>query len=61
MERIFYMKKMRGYFTRTELLLWGASSALIAVSFAVFDRKGWLTLAAPGDGEAAKQNDSGVN
>ena len=46
MERISYMKKMRGYFTRTELLLWGASSALTAVSFAVFDRKGWLTLAA---------------
>ena len=55
------MKKMRGYFTRTELLLWGASSALIVVSFAVFDREVRLTLAAPGDGEAAKQNSSGVN
>ena len=40
------MKKLLRYFTAGEWLLWGASLALIAVSFAVFDRKNYLTLAA---------------
>ena len=40
------MKKLLRYFTAGEWLLWGASLALIAVSFAVFDRENYLTLAA---------------
>ena len=33
-------------FTKGELLLWGASVLLIAVSFCAFDRENWLTLIA---------------
>lgn len=40
------MKKLLHYFTAGEWLLWGGSLALIAVSFAVFDRENYLTLAA---------------
>lgn len=39
------MKKKR-YFTVGELILWGASVLVITVSFLIFDREGWLTLAA---------------
>lgn len=40
------MKKAFGYFTRGELLLWAGSSAAIILSFLMFDRASWLTLAA---------------
>lgn len=40
------MKKLTGYFTRGELLLWGCSAAAIVISFLMFDRESWLTLAA---------------
>lgn len=40
------MKKAFGYFTRGELLLWAGSAAAIIVSFLMFDRASWLTLAA---------------
>ena len=33
-------------FSKGELLLWGASVLLIAVSFCAFDRANWLTLIA---------------
>ncbi|MBQ6711089.1 MAG: nicotinamide mononucleotide transporter [Clostridia bacterium] len=37
---------MKGYFTKGELALWGGSVGLILLSFALFDRENWLTLAA---------------
>ena len=37
---------MKGYFTKGELALWGGSVELILLSFALFDRESWLTLAA---------------
>ena len=37
---------MKGYFTKGELALWGGSVGLILLSFALFDRESWLTLAA---------------
>lgn len=40
------VKKLIGCFSRGELLLWCSSALLIAVSFCVFDRKNYLTLAA---------------
>ncbi|MBR6790303.1 MAG: nicotinamide mononucleotide transporter [Oscillospiraceae bacterium] len=40
------MKQLTGYFTRTELILWSASAAVILLSFCVFDRENYLTLAA---------------
>ena len=43
------MKKLRGlgrYFTVGEWLLWGISTAVIVVSFCLFDRESYLTLAA---------------
>ena len=40
------VKKLLRYFSRTELTLWMSSVALIAVSFAVFDRENYLTLCA---------------
>ncbi len=42
-------KKFRGkagYFSKKEILLWSVSAAFIVVSFAVFDRVNFLTLAA---------------
>lgn len=41
-----HIKKLVGYFSKGELLLWGASVILIAVSFCLFDRENFLTLAA---------------
>lgn len=38
--------KIKGYFSPSELILWGASMLTITVSFLAFDREGWLTLAA---------------
>lgn len=40
------MKKLTAYFSTGELALWGASSALILVSFLIFDRVNFMTLAA---------------
>lgn len=40
------LKKFLQYFTKGELALWSSSVILIAVSFCVFDRENWLTLAA---------------
>ena len=43
------MKKLRDhirYFRRGEIILWGGSMAVIFLSFLIFDRKNYLTLAA---------------
>lgn len=40
------MKEKLRYFTKGELLLWGASAALITVFFFLFDRESYLTLLA---------------
>ena len=40
------MKKLSTYFSKGELTLWGSSSALILVSFLIFDRVNTMTLAA---------------
>ena len=40
------MKRFTAYFTKTELLLWCCSAALIVLSFCLFDRENYLTLAA---------------
>ena len=43
------MKQLRAigrYFTIGEWLLWGISAAVIVVSFCLFDRESYLTLAA---------------
>ena len=40
------MKKLTTYFSKGDLTLWGTSSALILVSFFLFDRVNFMTLAA---------------
>ena len=40
------MKKLTTYFSKGELALWGSSSGLILVSFFLFDRVNFMTLAA---------------
>lgn len=40
------MKKLINYFTKEEMILWCTSVLLIVVSFCVFDRENYLTLAA---------------
>ena len=40
------MKKLTAYFTKGEFALWGFSWALIVVSFLIFDRVNYMTLAA---------------
>ena len=40
------MKKLTTYFSKGELTLWGSSAGLILVSFFLFDRVNFLTLAA---------------
>ena len=40
------MKKLSAYFSKGELILWGSSSALILISFLIFDRVNVMTLAA---------------
>ena len=40
------MKKLTTYFSRGELTLWGGSAGLILVSFFLFDRVNFMTLAA---------------
>ena len=39
-------KSLLKYFSKTEIILWGASVALITVSFCLFDRESLLTLLA---------------
>ena len=40
------MKKLSNYFSKVELTLWGSSAGLILVSFLLFDRVNFMTLAA---------------
>ena len=40
------MKKLSAYFSKGELALWGISCALILLSFLIFDRENFMTLAA---------------
>lgn len=40
------MKKLINYFTKTEKLLWSLSVFIIVLSFCIFDRENYLTLAA---------------
>lgn len=40
------MKKRSNYFSKGELALWGSSTGLILVSFLIFDRANYMTLAA---------------
>ena len=40
------MKKLTAYFSKGELALWSGSAGLILVSFLVFDRVNYMTLAA---------------
>ena len=40
------MKKLTNYFSKGELALWGCSAGLILISFLIFDRVNFMTLAA---------------
>lgn len=40
------IKKIKNYFTKGELVLWGSSAAMIIISFCAFDRANYITLAA---------------
>ena len=40
------MKKLTNYFSKGELILWGGSAGLILISFFLFDRVNFMTLAA---------------
>jgi len=40
------MKKLTTYFSKVELTLWGSSAGLILISFFLFDRVNFMTLAA---------------
>lgn len=40
------MKKVANYFTKTEILLWSISVVVIVLSFIIFDRANYFTLAA---------------
>lgn len=39
-----WFKKVKNYFTKTEIILWTSSVVLIAASFCIFDRGNYLTL-----------------
>ncbi len=39
------IKKLSDYFTKTEIILWSISAVLIILSFILFDRENYLTLA----------------
>ena len=41
-----FMKTLTTYFSKGELTLWGSSAGLILVSFFLFDRVNFMTLAA---------------
>ncbi len=43
---VIMIKKLSGYFTKTEIILWSISALLIILSFILFDRENHLTLAA---------------
>lgn len=40
------MERLKNYFSKGEMLLWGSSVAVIILSFCVFDRSNYLTLCA---------------
>lgn len=40
------IKSLFHYFTKQEILLWSVSAALVLISFVIFDRENYLTLAA---------------
>ena len=40
------MKRIKNYFSKTDIVLWVSSVVLIAVSFMIFDRQNYLTLCA---------------
>lgn len=40
------IKKLINYFTKTEIILWSVSTVMIIISFVLFDRENYLTLAA---------------
>lgn len=40
------MKKLRNYFSETEVILWLSSVLTILISFLVFSKDGYITLAA---------------
>lgn len=40
------MKTIRNYFSKTEFILWSVSVLFITISFCIFDRESYLTLAA---------------
>ena len=39
-------ERMKKYFTKAELILWGSSVTLILLSFLIFDRVNYMTLVA---------------
>ncbi len=41
-----HFKRMINYFSKTEIVLWCSSVVLIVLSFSIFDRENYLTLAA---------------
>ena len=41
-----FMKKLFAYFSKMELVLWSVSAIFIILSFCIFDRESYLTLAA---------------
>jgi len=41
-----WYRKIAGYFSKTEIILWCSSVLLIVLSFCVFDRENYLTLLA---------------
>ena len=43
---VIMIKKLSNNFTKTEMILWSVSAVLIILSFILFDRKNYLTLAA---------------
>ena len=43
---MFKSKSLRNYFSRNEKILWCTSVILIVISFFIFDRVNYLTLAA---------------
>lgn len=43
---VIMIKKLSDYFTKTEIILWSISAVLIILSFILFDRENYLTLAA---------------
>lgn len=40
------IKSLLNYFTKQEILLWSVSAALVLISFVIFERENYLTLAA---------------